>query len=423
MNQFLLNEFKNIQNQTDTTLLDSKYETLFLVSFIFLHSLGICLIVASVVRKKTNPFKNSNTNQINLLILSLQLNAIGDFILNCLLISNSHESWSSLKCNILFYACMLSMGCTLWHYVTISLNQYLIIKNPKQIRASKAVTSLSMLVPRLMPLLACVPSLFRIEWFKEERRRRSYHAVNLEKIQSVSILIVDILVPWCLITCCFTSIFLISSNTQSSVVKVNSETARRLIQIHRQSLLCFDDESTTCSTRGDSGKLRATLMETFRLKRQREISMSKRFLPFIVLFVFGYLPYGVLLVVDDLESLNFYNIFKYWFIIITSISPVVIISTNSQIYEQIKCFYEQFIRLVIANNRQLESSRQLKRVHFNTQNSQIELSKEKVSESNEEMSKFRERKRVSNTRSKSIYHKRSFRVSQSHRRTYESSKI
>ena len=390
-----------IQNQTEQSQSQKHFSstlvTYLLIFFIFIGTICIFLIVISILTKK-----HLYKNQLNILILSLQLNAIVSLILNCFFITFPYESLTSLQCNILFYACMLCVGSTLWHYVTITLNQYLINKQSK-LSKCKCFTLISLLTPRLMSLLAFLPSIFKINL--------EYFAGNVKQIQSYSFIIIDFLIPWLLVTLLFISIFLMGYS-QSKMYQVNhlsGDTARRLIEHHKRRN-AFDDESTLNSMPNECHELRAppnlgSRLQT-RLKR-REINMIKRFLSLIFLFVFGYLPFGVSLITYT-DNSNFYDLLKNWFVSMTTISPILIIATNSKIYNQIKQFlirfHRHFSKIFIKKQEEPSSGDFGKRVYFSTKKQHLELDKETKAERKKESAI----KKNSIVRTKSIYIKRNF---------------
>ena len=417
MNEFMLDFY--IQNQTETKYspkFSSFLENLLLIAFTLFGLVGILLIFISIVSKK-----RLYKNQLNILILSQQLNGCVCFILNCLLIKYPYESLTSLQCNILFYSCMFCVGCTLWHYVVITLNQYLINKQSK-LNKMKLFTFVSMFIPRFMSMLAFSPSLVRIEQIRRvflSLEKQEYLLTNLKQIQNCSFITIDFLLPWLIVTCLFISIFLMgyTQSQNDQVNYLNGDAARRLIENHRRRN-AFDDESTLNSMRNESARVRnenANLdsrKQSSRLKR-REINMIKRFLSIIVLFIFGYLPFGVSLF-TNLDNLNFYDLLKNWFVIITSISPIIIISTNSKIYRQIKQCLNRFRRRLsqsmMKNKSQMSRRRSItKRVYFTTPKSQhhhLECVKENDATKKTNVNKLKKEEEI--LKPTSIYHKRSF---------------
>ena len=74
---------------------------------------------------------------------------------------------------------------------------------------------------------------------------------------------------------------------------------------------------------------------------QREAAISKMFAYIFLLFLFGYMPYGIIRMFDKSNSLHpdVYVLLTVWFVITSNISPFIVMQMNSQIREQFRIFF------------------------------------------------------------------------------------
>ena len=71
---------------------------------------------------------------------------------------------------------------------------------------------------------------------------------------------------------------------------------------------------------------------------QREAKISKMFLTIFLLFLFGYMPYSIIRMLDKRNSLHpdVYVLLTVWFVMTSTISPLIVIQMNRQIRSRCK---------------------------------------------------------------------------------------
>jgi hypothetical protein len=205
-----------------TTIIPSRQITALgaILTFIFI-TLGLCgnLIILVLILSK----RELRSNIVNIFIVSLQLNDIINVGFNCMLVAFSYafRQWATafFICEIFVYTSIICMGCTLWHHAYISLNQYMFVVFNKNISKRKRLSItendprrnyviFSLISSRLIPMLVCVPALINTNTtVYSHSALRCLLAPNKSRIQSLLILLVNILVPWAIITFCFSGIF------------------------------------------------------------------------------------------------------------------------------------------------------------------------------------------------------------------------
>jgi len=205
-----------------TTIIPSRQITALgaILTFIFI-TLGLCgnLIILVLILGK----RELRSNIVNIFIVSLQLNDIINVGFNCMLVAFSYafRQWATAYaiCELFVYTSIICMGCTLWHHAFISLNQYMFVVFNKNISKRKRLSItendphrnyaiFSLISSRLIPMLVCAPALLNTNTtVYSHSALRCLLAPNKSRIQSLLILVVNILVPWAIITFCFSGIF------------------------------------------------------------------------------------------------------------------------------------------------------------------------------------------------------------------------
>jgi len=219
--------------QNSSTQIPSKHITAFGATITFLFILlGLCgnLIILVLILSK----RELRSNIVNIFIVSLQLNDIINIGFNCMLVALSYarRQWIGpyFVCEIFVYTSIICTGCTLWHHAFISLNQYCFVLLNKNIHRRSLPNALdksrqnyaifSLILSRLIPMLGCVPALVNTNTtLYSHSALRCLLAPNKSRIQSLLILVVNILVPWVIITFCFGGIFLKGNVTKLSVFR------------------------------------------------------------------------------------------------------------------------------------------------------------------------------------------------------------
>ena len=232
-----MNATNYVANINNSIQIPSKQITAFgaILTFIFI-SLGLCgnLIILVLILGK----RELRSNIVNIFIVSLQLNDIINIGFNCSLVAFSYafREWVGpyFACEIFVYTSIICTGCTLWHHAFISLNQYFFVVLSKNIqKKSVPITAdkprrnyaiFSLISSRLIPTLVCVPALINTNTtVYSHSALRCLLAPNKSHTQSLLILVVNILVPWVIITFCFSGIFL-KGNLNSLLTKIVSYT-------------------------------------------------------------------------------------------------------------------------------------------------------------------------------------------------------
>ena len=183
-------------------------------AFILLGLCGNLLILGLTLSNR-----KMRSSLINLFIVSLQLNDLVNIGFNCTLVAFAYalRSWPGpfALCELFVYTSIICTGCTLWHHALVSVNQYVFVVHNK--KSSNAAMSkprrnyllFSLIASRVIPTLVCLPALVNVETtVYSATALRCLLAPNKSQAQSVLILVVNILVPWLIITFCFSGIFL-----------------------------------------------------------------------------------------------------------------------------------------------------------------------------------------------------------------------
>lgn len=173
--------------------------------FILMSFLGNTIIILSIILTATI----KKLKFIDGLILSMQLNDIFGAILNTIIQAVPYQLWntSSIQCESFVLMSIICMGCTVWHYVIITTHQYLrVIHGAKKM---KLLLITFVICSRIIPMIVSVPSLIHL---KSSNYTQSLFECSLamrsKLIQSVLILIVNVLVPLIVVTYCSVRIFL-----------------------------------------------------------------------------------------------------------------------------------------------------------------------------------------------------------------------
>lgn len=295
--------------------------------FIFFGIIGDTLIISAILSKK-----ELRTNLINIFIVSLQLNDIFNIGFNQFLVGLSYAfmKWHGpyLLCEIFVYTSIISTGSLLWHHALISIYRYLVVVCNFNVNhygiSPKVYITLSVVVARLIPTLVCIPA-FRSRHMTEYSRiaLRCMLAPNVSGFQNLLIVLINMLVPCLIVIVCFIYIFAKVRNVSENVRNPQKSLNKSFLTSHSSSSL------------------------------RREIKITKMFAIIFIVFLFGYLPYGIIRLIDKDNDFHpdFYVFLTVIFIISISISPIVYGLMNSQIKNQCIVILNKFFALNKDNTK------------------------------------------------------------------------
>ncbi|RNA27148.1 trapped in endoderm-1-like [Brachionus plicatilis] len=278
--------------------------------FIFFGIIGDSLIIAAILSKK-----ELRTNLINIFIVSLQLNDIFNIGFNQFLVGLSYVfmKWHGpyLLCEIFVYTSIISTGSLLWHHALISIYRYLVVVCNFNVNhygiSPKVYIILSIVVARLIPVLVCMPA-FKSRHMTEYSSiaLRCMLAPNVSAFQNLLIVLINMLIPCLIVIVCFVYIFAKVRNVSKNVRNPHKSKNKSISASHCSSSL------------------------------RREIRITKMFAIIFTVFLFGYLPYGIIRLIDKDNDFHpdFYVFLTVLFIISISISPIVYGLMNNQIRSQ-----------------------------------------------------------------------------------------
>ncbi|CAF0893951.1 unnamed protein product [Brachionus calyciflorus] len=303
----------SLNSTTETILLPSRLGSALggIIAFFFIifGLLGDALIITAILSKK-----DLRKNLINIFIVSLQLNDIFNIGFNQFLVGLSYTfmKWYGpyIICEIFVYTSIICTGSLLWHHALISIHRYLVVvcnfninKNGK---SPKIYIIVSIILSRLIPVLVCTPAFLNQHMtVYSPIALRCMLAPNVSGFQNLLIVLINMLLPCLIVIICFAYIFAKVRNVSKNIRhKPNHQFSK-----------------TAC-------------LNSSNLKR--EIKITKMFAIIFTVFLFGYLPYGIIRLVDKDNDLHpdFYVFLTVLFILSISISPIVYGLMNTQIKNQ-----------------------------------------------------------------------------------------
>ncbi|CAF1479890.1 unnamed protein product [Didymodactylos carnosus] len=210
---------------------------MFAFVFIFIGLVGNIILLATILS-----VKKLRSNIINIFIVSLQVNDLMNIGFNQFFVglSYANRGWlgGRILCDLVVYFSGVCMGCLLWHHCLIAIHRYIAVVYHNLLRkiSLKTYATVSLIITRLIPIAACIPSFRRYTISYSPQILRCQFIGRLQIIINVFILI---LLPASIIIFCFLGIFIyVARATHISRMKQvrsmqtsNTQSLRREIRI------------------------------------------------------------------------------------------------------------------------------------------------------------------------------------------------
>lgn len=324
----------NISSLIDSpSRLSTNIGAFFAFFFVIFGLFGNLLIIIAITRKKA-----LRHNLVNIFIVSLQLNDIFNICFNQILVGLSYlyiEWYRNVYiCEMFVYSSIICCGSLLWHHALISIHRYLVVVRNQTTSylnmSPKCYVFLSLLLARLIPIMVLIPALLNrnmtVYVSKTLRCMLGNKSVNQNKL----IFLLNIVVPCLIVVICFVRIFTKVRQVSRRINKQKKKTKHRTNSTENFSTNMVTSAHVTTKTTSTyvSSKKAPNI--------NREIQITKMFGVIFVVFLFGYLPYGLIRSMDKNNSLNadIYILLTVLFIVSISISPVIYGMMNTQLKVQ-----------------------------------------------------------------------------------------
>jgi hypothetical protein len=282
--------------------------------------IGDCLIIVAILRKRV-----LRNNLTNIFIVSLQLNDLFNICFNQSLVGLAYINmgWKApYLCEIFVYTSIICTGSLIWHHALISIHRYLVVVCNQTTSymgmSPKVYVLLSLIIARLIPTLVCLPAFINGNMtVYSPAAVRCILAPLVSGTQSLLIVLVNMMLPCLIIILCFAKIFCTVHNVSKTVRSIKH------ISKHHSTNNFIPDKWVYI---------------------YREIQITKMFAVIFIVFLFGYLPYGIIRGIDKRNNLHpdVYVLLTVILIISISISPVIYGFMNEQI--RVECF--ELIRII-----------------------------------------------------------------------------
>ena len=158
-------------------------------------------------------------------------------------------------------------------------------------------------------------------------------APGVSAFQNLLIVIINMFIPCAIVIFCFTRIFArirkVSKNLRKSASKnssqMNNHQAHEIIYLYNNGSVESSAKYSPTMVDKNGKTNKVVIHKTSISSIQREIKITKMFALIFVVFLFGYLPYGVIRLIDAKNSLHpdFYVFLTIIFIISITVSPVI----------------------------------------------------------------------------------------------------
>ncbi|CAF0755524.1 unnamed protein product [Didymodactylos carnosus] len=275
---------------------------MFAFIFIFIGLVGNIILLATILS-----VKKLRSNIINIFIVSLQVNDLMNIGFNQFFVglSYANREWlgGRILCDLVVYFSGFCMGCLLWHHCLIAIHRYVAVVYHKLLRkmSLKTYATVSLIITRLVPIAACIPSFRRYTISYSPQILRCQFIGRLQIIINVFILI---LLPASIIIFCFLGIFI------------------------------FVARATHVSRMKQVRSMQTSNTQTLR----REIRITKMFGSLFAIFLFGYLPYGLVRAYDKRGHLHpdIYVLLTIIYCVSICTSPFVYGIMNNQLRHECK---------------------------------------------------------------------------------------
>ena len=324
--------FDIVHNSSLPSHLGTRIGAFFAFFFVIFGFFGNLLIIIVIVHKK-----ELRNNLVNIFIVSLQLNDIFNICFNQFLVGLSYVyiEWytNEILCELFVYSSIICTGSLLWHHALIGIHRYLVVvknqTNSFMKMSPKTYGFLSLVLARLIPVLVALPAIiFRNKTVYVNKTLRCMLGNN-SGTENKIIFLFNIILPCLIELICFIRIFSrvhqVSKKMQEKKARNNSDIPLTNYQTEYEKLNQMKNSTINSSKHFSSYK--------------RELKISKMFGIIFTVFLFGYLPYGLIRSIDKNNSLNadVYILLTIMFIISISISPIIYGLMNTQI--KIQCLF------------------------------------------------------------------------------------
>ena len=304
---------------------------LFAFIFIFFGFLSALFIIAAILINK-----KMRNNPTNIFIVSLQLNDIWNMCFNQFLVGLSYafQNWFGpfLICEVCVYSSIICTGCLLWHHALISIHRYLVVVLNQTVSymnmSPKVYTNLNLIIARVIPIGVCLPALIdRNMVVYNKKALRCLLAPNISRLQNLLIVVFNMLLPCAIIIACFIRIFSYVSTASKNV------STNKSARYSSKSKTNMSNPSISINYSNKQLNVNSFKLHKPKSTNEREIEISKMFAVIFTVFMFGYLPYGFIRLMDKNNNLHadVYIVLTMLFIISISVSPVIYGLMNRQI--------------------------------------------------------------------------------------------
>jgi hypothetical protein len=344
----------NLTNNFQPSRLSTALGATIAFAFMLIGLLGDLLITFSILHKK-----ELRNNLVNIFIVSLQINDIFNIGFNQLFVGLAYANmeWKGplILCEIVVYTSIIITSVQLWHHALIAIHRYLVVVCNQTIyymgMSPKIYVLSSLIIARLIPTLVCSPAFVKKMTEYSPSALRCMLAPKISGFQNLLIVIINMLIPCIIVTFCFLRIFTrvhnVSKNIRSGLSKVSLNTTDPQLQKSYNQLTLLTPNSKKCSTTTLNDNKESTsntnysnnnnhCCSSLTASMAREIQITKMFSILFTVFLFGYLPYGIIRLIDKSNSLHpdFYILLTVLFITSISVSPIIYGLMNTQIRTQ-----------------------------------------------------------------------------------------
>lgn len=328
------------RNDSIPSRLNTQIGAFFAFFFVIFGLFGNSLIIIAILRKK-----DLRNNIVNIFIVSLQLNDIINICFTQFLVGLSYNyiEWyrNSLLCELFVYTSIICTGALLWHHALISIHRFLVVVRNQTTSylsmSPKVYAILSLLLARLIPTLTLLPALISRNMTtyvaKTLRCMLGNNSVNQNKI----IFLINIVLPCLIVVVCFVRIFTKVRDVSRRLNKTKKKKKSKSESIVSQITNTKTSNGFTKAIVSSTGPSHTVCFSSKKAHNiNREIQITKMFGVIFVVFLFGYMPYGLIRSMDKNNSLNadIYILLTILFIVSISISPIIYGLMNTQIKMQ-----------------------------------------------------------------------------------------
>lgn len=348
-------------------------------TFILFGLIGDLLITISILSKK-----ELRNNLVNIFIVSLQINDIFNIGFNQFFVglAYAYMKWTGplYICDIVVYTSIICTGSLLWHHALIAIHRYLVVVCNQTTyymgMSPKVYVILSLIIARLIPSLVCSPAFLKKMTEYSPSALRCMLAPKISAFQNLLIVVILMLIPCIIVVFCFLRIFTrvhnVSKNIRAGMFVASNHTANTntkddtyLQKSSNQQLTPNHKNNTASNSLKANKKLSSVSLNEYNTNAttmRREIQITKMFAIIFTVFLFGYLPYGIIRLIDKSNSLHpdYYILLTVLFIISISVSPIIYGLMNTQIRTQCVVIIQSIYEKISKKNKNAINLKQRK---------------------------------------------------------------